>query len=114
MRVRSEIIRRIEECEFRSQEYETKAARCKNEASEEYWLEQSAVQYEIAHVLKWVLEEESKDVRTSGVFKTCILCKKPFDGIKTPYLTYNDIFNEEFTYHIKCWNLSVFGELYRD
>lgn len=59
MRTRSEILRRIEQCEFRSKEYETKAARSTNESDEDYWLERAETQYEIAHALKWVLNNES-------------------------------------------------------
>lgn len=58
MRTESEILRRIEQCEFRSKEYETKAARCKNEGAKEYWLERAETQYEIAHALKWVLNDD--------------------------------------------------------
>lgn len=58
MRTESEIVRRIEECEFRSKEYETKAARCKNEEAWEYWFDLAARQYEISHALKWVLNDE--------------------------------------------------------
>lgn len=58
MRTTSEIIRRIEQCEFRSKEYETKASRCKNESAGDYWLDQAATQYEIAHALKWVLNDD--------------------------------------------------------
>ena len=45
--------------------------------------------------------------------KRCTICKEPFDGDKTAYLTYNDIFNLEDTYHVGCWNKSVFGEVER-
>lgn len=46
--------------------------------------------------------------------KHCANCGIHFDGTETPYLTFNDVFNIENTFHIKCWNNSVFGEVGRD
>ena len=65
MKTRESIELRIEQCESRSKEYMTKAQRCRIDEAANYWLEQSATQDEIAHALKWVLEDSWPGTRKS-------------------------------------------------